>query len=90
MNVKEMGKEFLFRSDISINRIVREYLYENGFDGLCDPNSKCCCDYECLLSCKDEHIFYQCKPGYKVKDKDGGFRIVGSLRKVDKHERNNL
>ena len=48
--------------------IVREYLKENGYDGLCDGDGCGCCA-EDLMPCNYMGCM-TCVPGYKVEKKD--------------------
>jgi hypothetical protein len=47
----------------SVFEIVKKYLTDNGYDGLCTEN--CGCRLDDLAPCADD--FTRCVPGYEVK-----------------------
>ncbi len=52
----------------TVNDILVEYLEENDFDGLVNPDNNCGCTLD-DLNCCDECCF-ECLPAYKVKPTD--------------------
>ena len=52
---------------MNVKQIVKKYLKDNGFDGLCRDD--CCCRVEnnCLMPCCVTDI-EECKPGYLVRE----------------------
>ena len=63
---------------------IGDSLIENGFDGLYDPNSKCCCDFKNFLSCEEGSNFLQCKPGYKRYYNSGDNYLIVEKKNLDK------
>lgn len=57
---------------MNVRQIIKTYLEDNEYDGLCD-GYKCWCEYK-LRRCEDVN---NCKPGYKHTDKDGNWYIDG-------------
>lgn len=49
-------------------KIVKNYLEENGFDGL-QNGAECGCDIHDLVPCGND--FSQCTPGYKLVPPEG-------------------
>ena len=45
-----------------VNDIVKEYLKENEFDGLYNPDGECACEINDLQPCCEN--FSECRPGY--------------------------
>ena len=59
---------------MNAEKMIKDYLVKNGFDGLYDdePNSGCCCELNNLIPCYDSVAYpLDCKPGYKVEDNQG-------------------
>ena len=55
----------------TVNDILKQYLTDNGFDGLTEPDGECACDIKDLAPCDNNCI--NCIPGYKIPDKTGEF-----------------
>ena len=55
----------------NVYEIVKEYLVENGYDGLVTDG--CGCSLDDLAPCMDDGCgdFLECRPGYKVDDMTG-------------------
>ena len=49
---------------MTIEEIIKKYLVDNGFDGLCNPDLECGCSIEDSLPCGAEGIM-ECQPAYK-------------------------
>lgn len=49
--------------------IVKEYLKNNGFDGLYQP-AECSCQLSDLMPC--DNAYTDCVPGYKTECPEGG------------------
>lgn len=64
---------------ITTSDIVRNYIKEHGFDGLCNPGLECGCLLSDLVPCGDG--IGDCQPGYKNGDEDGN---VGCF--LEKHD----
>jgi hypothetical protein len=50
---------------INIINIVKEYLIDNGYDGLYHPIETCGCVLREIAPC--EGCVFECRPGYKIK-----------------------
>jgi hypothetical protein len=48
---------------MTVGEIVKKYLQDNGFDGLC--SYECGCELDDLFACGGDNVF-DCSPGYKV------------------------
>ncbi|MBL7006356.1 MAG: hypothetical protein ISR78_04665 [Spirochaetia bacterium] len=48
--------------------IIVNYLEENGFDGLCNPDGECGCCFCDFVPC--ENVEIECRPAYKVAYND--------------------
>jgi hypothetical protein len=56
---------------VDVVDIVRKYLVEKGYDGLCSDDSMpcwtdCCCDLGDFMCCDYDSCGISCSPGYKV------------------------
>lgn len=49
--------------------IVKQYLDEYGFDGLCEEYSQCACENSDLMPCEDGNVA-KCEPGCKISCAD--------------------
>jgi hypothetical protein len=51
---------------MNIEKIIRQFLIDNGYDGLCNPDSECGCSIEDddLFGCAPD-IRLDCQPAYK-------------------------
>ena len=47
----------------TVQDIVKEYLVNNSYDGLYNPDGECACEISCLRPCDGD--FSECIPGYK-------------------------
>jgi len=68
--------------------IIREYLENNGFDGLFFPG-ECCCDLQDLIACNE--YCAECQPGYKLPDREDpeGFVITNDVERYrEEHDGN--
>lgn len=59
---------------MNVCEIMKKWLADNGYDGLCN-NHDCGCTIEELMLCDSEGIEH-CQPGYKSKDESGDFIIT--------------
>jgi hypothetical protein len=50
--------------------IIKKYLRDNGYDGLCTPDKLCGCGVEHLCPCCE--TFQDCQPAYEYKDGNWG------------------
>jgi len=48
---------------MTVKKIIVKYLKENGFDGLCHPDSECGCNIDDLVPCSE--LNENCETGYK-------------------------
>jgi hypothetical protein len=53
--------------------IVQKYLYDNGYDGLANPEQDCGCPIHDLFMC--QRALGDCVPGYKKMESDGDWLI---------------
>lgn len=51
---------------MNTKEIVKEYLKNNGYDGLINENGDCGCLIDDLVPCMDGDGFDNCIPGYKT------------------------
>lgn len=58
--------------------IIKQYLIDNDYDGLCNSHLDCGCDLSDLQPCGED--ISMCRPGYKYADPDCGFRMVEELQ----------
>jgi len=49
--------------------IIKSYLRDNGFDGLCEPDTECGCGLDDLAPC--DGIIQDCIPAYRITLRDG-------------------
>ncbi|MFW6130803.1 MAG: hypothetical protein ACOC56_06415 [Atribacterota bacterium] len=49
---------------MTVVQIVKKYLEENNYDGLCNPTGECGCDLNDLVPCWG--ICDDCEPAYKI------------------------
>lgn len=70
MTVKEILKLPEYTGDISPQQFIREYLENNNYDGLFNPEGDCACENDDLFPCGEyEPICDEaddCEPGYKI------------------------
>ncbi len=57
---------------MTVKDIVKQYLIENGYDGLYSEIGECGCDLKDIMVCQAEGIDL-CKAGYKINDPSGEF-----------------
>ena len=50
---------------MNVNKIIKKYLADHGFDGLCSQDRGCGCEANDLAPC-DNAFPDDCEPGYKV------------------------
>lgn len=50
---------------MTVEQIVKQYLIDNGFDGLREMDGECACDTQDLFPCNSE-LTCRCEAGYKV------------------------
>jgi len=55
---------------MDVKAIIREYLEDNGFDGLC--GDQCGCKIDDLAPCDGCHSISECVPGYLVTETRNG------------------
>lgn len=56
--------------------ILKEYLQENGYDGLCNPEAECGCLIDDLCPCNSYML--ECVPGYKKFVDDNDYIITNN------------
>ena len=56
---------------MTVIEIIKKYLEDNRYDGLCDPANECGCRLSDLAPCGE--CIDQCLPGYAWFDSDGGY-----------------
>lgn len=49
---------------MTIEDIIKQYLKDNGFDGLCNPDLECGCGLDDLMPCGGEGVI-DCEPAYR-------------------------
>jgi len=57
------------RKTIRVSKIIKKYLRENGFDGLCNLSEECGCGIDDLVPCDSNPS--ECEPAYKTMGVDG-------------------
>lgn len=68
---------------MTVTKIVRKYLSENGFDGLYNADAECGCRIDDLAPCGEP--IGECRPGYSGPGSEGSsFNIYGN--KADRDE----
>jgi len=55
----------IVNKEIEAIDIIRIFLSENGYDGLCNLGHECGCEIDDLVPCSSDFSF--CRPGYKVE-----------------------
>jgi len=53
----------------TVRDIIESYLRDNGFDGLCEPDTECGCGLDDLAPCGG--IIQDCHPAYRIRRPDG-------------------
>ena len=51
---------------MTCREIIKKYLEDNGYDGLCNISTECGCSVSDLIPCGEYHG--DCVPGYKQPD----------------------
>jgi hypothetical protein len=59
---------------MNVAEILRKYLENNNFDGLCNSDLECGCELDDLFPC-DENA-QDCKPGFKIDSEEYDFIIT--------------
>ncbi len=55
---------------MTVKDILADYLKSNGFDGLCHPDTYCCCGLDDLIGrCKGAQ--QDCRPAIRIQDPEG-------------------
>lgn len=65
---------------MNCKEIIKKYLDDNGYDGLC--HDECGCLKDDLYPCGE--CFDVCKPGHKITNEDGGWVICEAPKKEAK------
>ena len=60
---------------MNVKEIIKEWLTENGYDGLYYPG-ECACKISELFPCGDYEEMLECEPGY-IRDADHGEESSG-------------
>ena len=55
--------------DMELHEILKEWLKDNGYDGLVDDELECVCDLNDLMPCGQPSV--HCEAGYKVRAPKG-------------------
>ena len=63
MTVKDIVIEILESNPILFDDMVKQWLRDEGYDGIYNPDGDCGCALEDFMPCIDE--IHECKPGYK-------------------------
>ena len=58
-----------------VKEIIKKYLEENGYDGLCNMFMECGCYLDDLIPCSEIDAD-ECEAGHKVKDESGEYDWV--------------
>jgi len=56
---------------MNLQDIVKNYLKDNGFDGLYNPDDPCGCSKDDLFPCACGFFPRDCNPGYRCKLDEG-------------------
>ncbi len=51
--------------DVTVKSILKEYLSQNGFEGIVNIFCECSCELDDLFPCGED--FSDCSPGYKTE-----------------------
>lgn len=54
---------------MDLHEIVKEWLVENGYDGLCHSDSECGCSVDDFMPCSEPNQF--CEAGHQEKAPEG-------------------
>jgi len=77
------------KSPRNVGEILKAYLRENGYDGLCNPNIECECDFDDFAPCTDNPMYggisTECQPAHRREVEPGIWRCVieDGSKKVD-------
>lgn len=52
--------------NMNVKEIVKIYLEQNGYSGLCNADAQCGCELNDLMPCQGE--VFECVAGYKCED----------------------
>lgn len=58
---------------------IKDWLEDNGYEGLVDPDDECGCGIEGLMPCVNNDGIGDCEPGYKIPctcGEDCGYHIT--------------
>lgn len=50
---------------MTVQEIVENFLKENGYGGLCNPEGACGCELDDMMPCGDGS--WDCEPAYRIK-----------------------
>ena len=67
----------------TVEEIVKEYLEENGFDGLYNSNADCACKLDDLYPCGG--ICTECTAGY-LQQLEGDDFVIGEVDPTPRHK----
>jgi len=70
---------------MTVKEIIKAYLDEHGYDGLCNPDQECGCRKDDL--CPFENVELDCQPGHKRRGDDGDWRIFATKESENKDDR---
>jgi len=54
---------------MNLKSIIEEWLTDNGYDGLCNPDEECGCSFDDFMPCSEPSM--ECQAGNKRKTPDG-------------------
>lgn len=52
---------------MTLKKIIRKYLEDNGYDGLYNETDQCSCEVGELITCSEPTDIESCNAGYKTK-----------------------
>jgi len=62
---------------MTVKEIILDYLKNNNYDGLCNPDIECGCGIDDLMPCSEEFGVEDCHTAYKKQCKKCNDRDIG-------------
>ena len=84
LKIDTTSKKSAVEGLVSCAAMVRIYLEENGYEGLCSPGNECGCKLDDLMPCDGEYAM-ECEAGHKIDCPDTcgegcDFHIVAGIK----------